>query len=95
MKKTFFFLIMLFAMALLVFPGLAEEEANVTYGETYLCGDAYTVRISQQPQMFAQSGEKILYYLTLPNAQGLTTSHQIYVQHGKQTEEDVMLIIRG
>ena len=94
MKKTLFFLTMLFVMALLVFPVLAEEEANVTYGETYLCGDAYTVRIGQQPQMFAQSGEKISYYIYMPNAQGRYSQHQIYVQHGKQTEEDVMLLIR-
>ena len=32
---------------------------NVTYGETYLCNDAYTIRIITQPQMVYQIIEKL------------------------------------
>lgn len=92
-KFTFFFAVLVLA-ALLFSSSFAEEEANVTYGETYLCGDAFTARIVQQPQMFAQSGEKIQYYVPRLNAQNRWSAHQIYVQHGIQTEEDVMLVMR-
>lgn len=96
MKKYLlsFTLILLLAVC---FSGVAAvtEEANAIYGETYLCGDAYTARIVTQPQMMAQTGEKIQYYVPYRNPQtGRYTAYQINVRYGTQTEEDVMLMFR-
>ena len=95
MKKHFLFLAVVLMMAVVFSTVSAAEETNAIYGETYLCGDAYTARIVTQPQMMAKIGEKIQHYVYVYNPQTNSYSQfQINVQFGAQTEEDVMLMIR-
>ena len=95
MKKTIQILFSLFCLLLIASAVSAEEEINAIYGETYMCGDAYTMRIVAQPQMMAQISEKIGFYVYRRDPQtGRSVPYQINVRYGQQTEEDVMLLFR-
>ncbi|MBQ6519404.1 MAG: hypothetical protein IJI14_11835 [Anaerolineaceae bacterium] len=95
MKKHILVLAVIFVLAVFFSTVLAEDEANATYGETYMCGDAFTARIVTQPQMMSQIIEKIAYYTFRQNMQtGRYSQYQINVLYGNQTEEDILLLIR-
>ena len=95
MKKTMIVLVTLSFLLLCVSSVMAEEEINAVYGETYMCGNAYTARVVSQPQMMAQIAEKINAYVYRKNQQtGRYTPYQVNVRYGQQTEEDVLLTFR-
>ncbi len=104
MKKRNFILIMLLT-ALLSAKIYAEEQVTVSYADTYLCGDAYTVSIVTQPQMMAQIDEKINYlyavntFIRVFDRNNMTQvnfekPYQIKVIYAKKTDNDVLLTIR-
>ncbi|MBQ4512332.1 MAG: hypothetical protein II969_05025 [Anaerolineaceae bacterium] len=102
-KAVILFIILLSAC---VFSAVSADNVvkNVTYGETYLCNDAYTIRIITQPQMVYQIIEKlnidigykktslaidnVYYYL-------YREYRQAAVQYGRHRENnDILLNIR-
>ena len=95
MKKIRLILLSLVFLMVFSCSVMAEDEINATYGETYMCGDAFTMRIMTQPQMMAQISEKINICVYRLNQQtGRYVPYQINVRYGQQTEEDVMLVFR-
>ena len=95
MKKIILLLAVILVMTVFTQTVFADDEINAVYGETYMCGDAYTARVVTQPQMMSQIIEKIAYYYFKRNAQtGRFSQYQINVLYGNQTEEDVLLLVR-
>lgn len=95
MKKSLFFVFISLLILLAAVPGFAQDEVNVLYGETYMCGDAYTVDIVGQPQMMAQVTEKLPFYQNLVDGvTGRYKSRQITVSYGMAGEDEVILHFR-
>ena len=95
MKNRILILIIILSFAFIALPVSSNEEINATYGETYMCGDAYTARIVTQPQMMAEIAEKIPYYVERRNPQtGRYEAYQIQVKYAQRTEEDILLLFR-
>ena len=93
--KKYILIVLLFILSAFTFSISAQNDTNAVYLETYLCSDAYTIKIGAQPQMMSQITETIFDYLQLsppPNPEYLET--QYLVELGKQTEEDVLLQFR-
>ncbi len=103
MKSVYRLLIVLLVFTGITFSAKAEEETNAVYGETYLCGDAYTLRIVNQPQMMSELVEKanidIGYKSTVRTFDNIyyylyTEYKQAAIRYGQQTEEEVILHLR-
>lgn len=95
MKKPIVILIIILLTAMFVSSIHAAEEVNAIYGETYMCGNAYTASIITQPQMMAKIDEKLPLAITMNNpSNGKRTDFQISAIYGRNTEEDVLLHFR-
>ncbi len=95
MKKSIMIIASLLFLMLSLTSVMAEEETTAVYGETYMCGTAYTVRIVSQPQMMAQIAEKINYNVRRLDSQTQRYKpFQINARFGQQTEEDILLNFR-
>lgn len=89
-----------------IFSAVSAENfvKNVTYGETYLCNDAYTVRIVNQPQMVYQIIEKLNMDIGYKKSSLVVDSVYYYlyreyrqaaVQYGRHLQnDDILLNIR-
>ncbi len=95
MKKSVLILIIVLLTAAFVSSVFATDEVTVVYGETYMCGDAYTVSIMTQPQMMAKIDEKLNFFVYTTNpVTGRNTQYQIAALYGTNSDEDVLLNFR-
>lgn len=91
-------LVLFFAMLFLILSSVDaqnSDEVSTLYGETYMCGDSFSVSIVSQPLMVSQTTEKLMYCDYYFNeAKGKNVRVQYVIDYGDAKGDEVLLSFR-